>query len=172
MGAVDLTAACSTRAGAPFSNRWVHWFLSLLYFFFFFSNPFLNISHFIKHWTFLSRFFQTYVYFSVSFCFIKNLIQFVRRFSFLPNILVSFLSSFKIKKKIFDIAIEDSRSSNYHMFNRIIGISFSLLNHRSFLFKRKIKMEIKWNISSSATYMQLYATLWWNVYQCWFKWVL
>lgn len=172
MGAVDLTAACSTRAGAPFSSRWVHWFLSLLYFFLFFSNPFLNISHFIKHWTFLSRFFfQTYIRFSVSFCFIKNSIQFVRRFSFLPNIFVSFLPSFKIKKKYLILQLK-VRAVQIIMFNRIIGISFSLLNHRSFLFKRKIKMEIKWNISSSATYMQLYATLWWNVYQCWFKWVL
>lgn len=172
MGAVDLTAACSTRAGAPFSNRWVHWFLSLLYFFLFFSNPFLNIPHFIKHWTFLSRFFfQTYVYSFQRFILFYQKFNSVRSKIFFPSKHSCIIPSFKIKKKYLILQLK-VRAVQIIVFNRIIGISFSLLNHRSFLFKRKIKMEIKWNISSSAIYMQLYATLWWNVYQCWFKWVL
>lgn len=109
MGAVGLTLACSTRAGAPFSNRWVLILIliSVLFFFFsfFFSNPFLNIPHFIKHWTSLSRFFaQTYLHiFVLASHFVLSKIQrsfFQKIFFSSKHSCICFSPVLKLKKNI------------------------------------------------------------------------
>lgn len=78
---------------------------SIFFFSFFFSNPFLNIPHFIKHWTSLSRFFaQTYLHiFVLASHFVLSKIQrsFFQKISFsFKHSCICFSPVLKLKKNI------------------------------------------------------------------------